>query len=145
MGQKICNLCGHPFDAWDEQENFGFDYLVGYGSKYDLQHITAHFCCGCFDKLLDELTPRFKIPMESHALHLSGGIVWDPDEIAKLAFKPGDRVVMTGIYGESEKAKEKIHTVLSEPWKLCGTWVVMLDGLHGGYAIDGLRKVQDHE
>ena len=33
---RVCNMCGKPFDMWDDQENFGFDYYVGYGSKHDL-------------------------------------------------------------------------------------------------------------
>lgn len=137
-----CNLCGKSFDLWDTQEDFGFDYHVGYGSKYDLQHITAHFCCNCFDKLLDELTPRFKIPMESHALRLSGEGVWDPEAVANL-FHPGDRVIMNDRYHVAEQNKGRVWTVISQPWDLCGSWVVALDGLHGCYAVDGLTKAEE--
>ncbi|MBR3741714.1 MAG: hypothetical protein IKN04_14880 [Clostridia bacterium] len=61
---RVCNMCGKPFDMWDDQENFGFDYYVGYGSKHDLEHIRANFCCACFDNILDQLVPLFKVPME---------------------------------------------------------------------------------
>lgn len=57
--------------------------------------------------------------------------------------KPGDRVIMTNRYPVPEKNKDKVFTVISEPWDLCGTMVVMLDGLHGGYAVDGLAKVRE--
>jgi len=141
-----CNLCGKPFDMWDRQENFGFDYHVGYGSKYDLQHITVHFCCSCFDKLLDELIPRFKIPMESHELSLSAYGVWDPEDIPdfiKSSFHPGDRVIMNDRYHVSAENRGRVWTVISEPWNLCDTWVIALDGLHGCYAVDGLTKVSE--
>ena len=59
--RERCNLCGKPLDEWDVNENFGFEYYVGYGSKYDLDHVKARFCCDCFDKLLDELIDRCKI------------------------------------------------------------------------------------
>lgn len=58
-----CNLCGKAFDELDEQEHFGFDYHVGYGSRHDCEHIKAHFCYECFDKLLDQLAPQLKIPL----------------------------------------------------------------------------------
>ena len=144
-----CNLCGKDFDLWDKQENFGFDYYVGYGSKYDLQHITVHFCCKCFDQLLDELTPRMVIPMESSELRLATEL--KPEEVAatfqdaidEKPLKPGDRVIMNDTYYVPDQYKDKVWTVISEPWNLCGTWVVMLDGVHGGYAVDGLTKVEE--
>lgn len=140
-----CNLCGKDFDLWDKQENFGFDYYVGYGSKYDLQHISAHFCCRCFDRLLDELTPRMVIPMESSELRPANELI--PEDIAAvfqdMALKPGDRVIMNDAYYVPDQYKDKVWTVISEPWNLCGTWVVMLDGVHGGYAVDGLTKVEE--
>ena len=48
-----CTMCGKTLDYFDEQENFGFAYKVGYGSKYDLCHVRAKLCCSCFDKVLD--------------------------------------------------------------------------------------------
>ncbi len=59
----ICNMCGKQFDILDKQENFGFNYYVGYGSKHDLEYIEAHFCCQCFDKILDQLIPQLKVPL----------------------------------------------------------------------------------
>jgi hypothetical protein len=58
--------------------------------------------------------------------------------------KPGDRVVMhTCSESTLEKYKDKVFTVMSEPWDLCGSEVVMLDGgVRGGFATEYLRKVQ---
>ena len=53
-----CNVCGKRLDKLDLQEKFGFDYHVGYGSKYDLMHLKASFCCDCFDKLIDEIKEK---------------------------------------------------------------------------------------
>ena len=54
----------------------------------------------------------------------------------------GDKVKMNGKYYVSEKNKEKIWTVQSEPWEVCGTVVVKLEGKSGGYAVDGLDLVE---
>lgn len=56
----------------------------------------------------------------------------------------GDMVVMTDKYYESKEYPNKIWIVASEPWNVCGTQVVCLEGFQGGYAADGLRKVK-HE
>ena len=56
--------------------------------------------------------------------------------------KIGDKVVMTDKYYVSEENKGKIFTVRSEPWEVCGTTVVLLEGIRGGYAVDGLREVE---
>ena len=53
-----CTMCGKELDAYDLQENFGFDYRIGYGSKHDLEHARAKFCCDCFDKILDSLIEK---------------------------------------------------------------------------------------
>lgn len=53
MTKRVCNMCGKDFDMWDEQENFGLHYNVGYGSKFDGEVINADLCCDCFDKLMD--------------------------------------------------------------------------------------------
>lgn len=66
--KKICNLCGKEFDIWDEQEDFGFSYDVGYGSDYDGEHLEAHFCCACFDKIYTGLLAAAAVPMEERAL-----------------------------------------------------------------------------
>lgn len=60
----FCNRCGKAFDHLDDQEKFGFDYYVGYGSKHDCEHIRANFCCNCFDELIEQLKPQLKIPLE---------------------------------------------------------------------------------
>lgn len=52
--------------------------------------------------------------------------------------KIGDKVTMNNKYYVSEHNKSKVWTVRSEPWKCCGTLVVLLEGKSGGYAVDGL-------
>jgi ssDNA-binding Zn-finger/Zn-ribbon topoisomerase 1 len=60
----------------------------------------------------------------------------------KHDLKPGDKVVMYGCAeAELEKYKGKIWTVTSEPWNLCGSQVVMLEGFRGGFATEFLKKV----
>lgn len=48
-----CTICGKMLDDFDKQEEFGFDYHVGYGSKHDGDIIHARLCCDCFDKVFD--------------------------------------------------------------------------------------------
>ena len=57
--------------------------------------------------------------------------------------KPGDKVVMNDHYHVSEENRGKVWTVRSEPLDCCGTLVVKLEGKAGGYAVDGLDKVED--
>ena len=66
MNKTICNICGKEFDLWDQQENFGLNYHVGYGSKFDGEHISVDMCCDCFDELMNTyILPRCKIsPLE---------------------------------------------------------------------------------
>ena len=53
----------------------------------------------------------------------------------------GDKVVMHAC-SESrlEKYKDKVFECVSEPWDLCGSEVVLLDGVRGGFATEYLRK-----
>ena len=60
ISRRICDMCGEEFNDWDKQENFGFHYNVGYGSKYDGNRIHLDFCCTCFDKLMDYILPQCK-------------------------------------------------------------------------------------
>jgi hypothetical protein len=53
----------------------------------------------------------------------------------------GDRVVMNDKYKVAETNKGKVFAVRSEPWDLCGTKCVLLEGYRGGYAVDGLTLV----
>lgn len=55
-----CNMCAKVFDKWDYQENFCFDYHIGYGSKYDLNRLKLNLCIDCFDKVLDFILPQRK-------------------------------------------------------------------------------------
>lgn len=58
---KKCNLCGSEFDMWDEQAGFGIKAHVGWGSKYDGEHIKLDLCCGCFDRVIEFIVPLCKI------------------------------------------------------------------------------------
>lgn len=53
----------------------------------------------------------------------------------------GKKVVMNDKYYVSEKNKGKVFEVVSEPYSVCGTAVVKLEGLAGCYALDGLTEV----
>ena len=57
----------------------------------------------------------------------------------------GDKVVMNDNYYVSKANKGKIFTVISEPWNCCGTMIVKLNGISGGYAVDGLTIVEEAE
>ena len=59
-----------------------------------------------------------------------------------MRIKIGSKVVMNDKYCVSDKNKDKIFKVKSEPWNLCGTDVVLLEGYSGGYALDGLTEVE---
>lgn len=54
----------------------------------------------------------------------------------------GDIVTMNYKYHVSQERQGKEFEVVSEPWNLCGTMVVKLDGVRGGYAMDGLDLVR---
>lgn len=54
----------------------------------------------------------------------------------------GKKVVMNDKYYVSDKNKEKIFTVITEPYKVCGSDVVKLEGYSGCYAVDGLTVVE---
>lgn len=56
--------------------------------------------------------------------------------------KIGDKVTMNEKYYVSTENKGKVWTVQSEPWNLCGTEVVLLEGKSGGYAVDGLEVAE---
>lgn len=53
--RPVCTLCGKVLDEYDTQEGFGFNYYIGYGSRHDLSHAKARFCCECFDGILDAM------------------------------------------------------------------------------------------
>lgn len=58
--------------------------------------------------------------------------------------KPGDKVVMHTCYeAQHEKYKDRVWTVRSNPWMLCGSEVVLLEGFSGGFATEYLRVVED--
>lgn len=49
--------------------------------------------------------------------------------------------MMNDRYYVSEENKGKVWTVRTEPWLCGGTLVVLLEGMAGCYAVDGLDKV----
>jgi len=54
----------------------------------------------------------------------------------------GDKVVMhTCSESTIDKYKDKVWVVRSEPWDLCGSEVVLLEGKSGGFATEFLKKV----
>lgn len=53
----------------------------------------------------------------------------------------GDKVIMNDKYYVSEKNREKVFTVKSEPQEVCGTLSVWLEDYRGCYAVDGLTRV----
>ena len=57
--------------------------------------------------------------------------------------KPGDKVVMTDNYHVREEYRGRVWTVKSRPWKCGSNEVVLLEGYVGGYAVNGLRKIED--
>lgn len=57
----LCNRCGKPLDSLDMNAIPEFDCFVGYGSKYDLEHIKAFLCIDCFDAMVDQAVKEFKI------------------------------------------------------------------------------------
>ena len=60
MKKYICDCCGKDFNAFDEQEEFGFHYdRIGYGSVHDNESINVDMCCDCFDKIFCELDKKY--------------------------------------------------------------------------------------
>lgn len=53
----------------------------------------------------------------------------------------GDTVIMNDKYPVSEKYQGKEWLVKSEPFNICGTECVKLEGFTGCYALNGLTKV----
>jgi len=75
----LCNRCGKPLNQFDLNEGFGFEYHVGYGSKHDLEHVKARFCCRCFDKMIDEAIKTFAISPVVGTYSFSGTCIDDVD------------------------------------------------------------------
>ena len=56
--------------------------------------------------------------------------------------KIGTNVKMVNCY-EAELYPDKIWTTCSEPWDLCGSEVVLLEGFRGGFATEFLEVVEE--
>lgn len=57
--------------------------------------------------------------------------------------QPGDKVIMNTKYYVSPENRGKVWKVRSDPWFVGETAVVLLCGRAGGYAVDGLDKVEE--
>lgn len=56
--------------------------------------------------------------------------------------KPGEQVKMVVcLEARLDKYKDRIWTVRSEPWDVCGTECVLLEGKAGGFATEFLERV----
>lgn len=55
----------------------------------------------------------------------------------------GYKVTMNDHYRVSDKNKGVVWVVRSEPFDVCGSVCVMLEGYRGGYAVDGLDIVEE--
>lgn len=53
----------------------------------------------------------------------------------------GDRVTMVNCY-EAREHPDKVWTVNSEPWNVCGSEVVLLEGKSGGFDTSCLQKIK---
>lgn len=77
-----------------------------------------------------------------HKSYLDGIAICDTVEYRTKCdlntIKIGDKVVMNNRYVVAESNINKIFTVRSQPFDICGTECVMLEGYKGGYALDGL-------
>jgi len=60
----------------------------------------------------------------------------------KSGLKPGDSVEMVKCY-EAAQFPDKVWNVRSDPWEVCGSEVVLLEGKHGGFDTSCLKKVQN--
>ena len=54
--------------------------------------------------------------------------------------KIGTKVVMVDCL-EAEAYRSRTWIIRSEPWDVCGSMVVLLEGYRGGFAVDCLRVV----
>lgn len=62
MIKRICNMCGKPFDMWDDAEGFRMHRQLGYGTKYDGDILELDLCCSCIETIIDSCTIS---PLES--------------------------------------------------------------------------------
>lgn len=63
-----------------------------------------------------------------------------PRKIKPSGLKPGDKVKMVRCL-EAENYPDKVWITRSEPWDLCGSEVILLEGFRGGFATEFLQKV----
>lgn len=55
--------------------------------------------------------------------------------------KIGDKVKMVNCY-EAKENPHKIWVVRSEPWEMCGSTVILLEGKRGGFDVKCLEIVE---
>jgi len=59
-----------------------------------------------------------------------------------IEMKAGMKVVMVNCL-EAEKYKDRVWITKSEPWQISdGTWVVLLEGYSGGFAVKFLAPIK---
>ncbi len=58
----------------------------------------------------------------------------------KNEIKKGDKVVMTDCF-EADFHKGEVWEVVSDPWEVCGSLCVLLEGYSGGFDVECLTKV----
>ncbi len=51
---RTCNICGEPFNEFDEEQDFSIVKEIGYGSVHDGKTLELDICCKCMDKLIDK-------------------------------------------------------------------------------------------
>ena len=73
------------------------------------------------------------------ALELGGG--WEMSKKVKVP-PVGSKVKMVNCL-EAETHKGKVWTVVSEPWEVCGSTVVKLEGKIGGFDASCLEVVEE--
>lgn len=51
---RTCNICGKPFNEYDEEQDFSIVKRIGYGSVHDGKTLELDICCECMDKLIEK-------------------------------------------------------------------------------------------
>ena len=54
-----CNMCGKRLEFYDKQAGFSIHRDLGYGTKYDGDHLDLDLCCTCMEHIIDQckITP----------------------------------------------------------------------------------------
>lgn len=63
-----------------------------------------------------------------------------PKARAALLAAWAETPIGTAVIVTRDDGRELTTKTRSEPWELCGTPVIMVDGISGGYALERVRK-----